>query len=170
MLKFTKQTIKEQSLNISLKPVFFMLLEDQVNQIKILIKKYFEANQTLLLTSAKYKIPLSVPSFSWEEVTEVVDSLLSTHLTMGEKVKRFENLFAKYIGSKEAIMVNSGSSANLIALSILSNPILGNNAIKPGDEVIVPAVAWSTSIFPILFRANIHISNGSSLRCNFIEK
>jgi CDP-6-deoxy-D-xylo-4-hexulose-3-dehydrase len=69
---------------------------------------------------------------------------------MGEKVKSFEDLFAKYIGSKEAIMVNSGSSANLIALSILSNPILGENAIKPGDEVMVPAVTWSTSIFPIL--------------------
>jgi len=116
----------------------------------MLVKKYFEDNQSLLFANAKYKIPLSIPSFSWEEVTEAIDSLLSTRLTMGEKVKRFEDLFAKYIGSKEAIMVNSGSSANLIALSILSNPILGENAIKPCDEVIVPAVTWSTSIFPIL--------------------
>jgi CDP-6-deoxy-D-xylo-4-hexulose-3-dehydrase len=107
-----------------------VLLEHLMSQIKMLVKKYFEDNQSLLFTNVKYKIPLSVPSFSWEEVTEAIDSLLSTRLTMGEKVKSFEDLFAKYIGSKEAIMVNSGSSANLIALSILSNPILGENAIK----------------------------------------
>jgi CDP-6-deoxy-D-xylo-4-hexulose-3-dehydrase len=119
-------------------------------QIKNLIKNYFKSQQIVTFAKRKYKIPLSVPSFDWEEVVEAVDSLLSTYLTMGEKVRRFEELFAKYIGSKETVMVNSGSSANLIALNILSNPVLGNNAIKPGDEVIVPAVTWSTSIFPII--------------------
>jgi CDP-6-deoxy-D-xylo-4-hexulose-3-dehydrase len=120
------------------------------DQIKNLIKDYFKTRQIVAFTKRKYKIPLSVPSFDWEEVVEAVDSLLSTYLTMGEKVRRFEELFAKYIGSKEAVMVNSGSSANLIALNILSNPVLGDNTIKPGDEIIVPAVTWSTSIFPII--------------------
>jgi len=120
------------------------------SQIRNLVRRYFETKQVIKPAKGKYKIPLSVPSFGWEEVAEAVDSLLTTYVTMGEKVKRFENLFAEYVGSKEAIMVNSGSSANLIALSILSNPALGDDAIKPGDEVIVPAVTWSTSIFPIL--------------------
>jgi CDP-6-deoxy-D-xylo-4-hexulose-3-dehydrase len=124
-----------------------MSIEDQIRN---LVRLYFETKQVIMLAKRKYKIPLSVPSFSWEEVTEAIDSLLTTYVTMGEKVKKFENLFAEYVGSKEAIMVNSGSSANLIALSILSNPALGDSAIKPGDEVIVPAVTWSTSIFPIL--------------------
>jgi CDP-6-deoxy-D-xylo-4-hexulose-3-dehydrase len=125
--------------------------EDQVKeQIKNLIKLYYETKSPLLHYKGKYRIPLSVPPFDWEEVAEAVDVLLSTYVTMGEKVRKFEELFANYLGSKEAIMVNSGSSANLLVLNILSNPILGDNAIKPGDEVLVPAVAWSTSIFPII--------------------
>jgi len=120
------------------------------SQIRNLIRRHFETRQVIKPVKGKYKLPLSVPSFGWEEVVEAVDSLLSTNLTMGEKVRKFEDLFAKYIGSREAVMVNSGSSANLIALNILSNPVLGNNAITPGDEVIVPAVTWSTSIFPII--------------------
>jgi CDP-6-deoxy-D-xylo-4-hexulose-3-dehydrase len=57
-------------------------------------------------------------------------------------------MFAEYIGVRHAIMVNSGSSANLIAFSILTNPVI-DRQIMPGDEVIVPAVTWSTSVFPI---------------------
>ena len=70
-------------------------------------------------------------------------------LTMGEKVKQFEHMFAKYIGTRFAIMVNSGSSANLLALATLTNPALGNH-LKPGDEIITPAVTWATTVFPII--------------------
>ena len=69
--------------------------------------------------------------------------------TMGNKVRKFENDFAKYIGTKYAIMVNSGSSANLLALSILTNPHLRNKRIKTGDEIITPAVTWPTTVYPI---------------------
>ncbi|MDQ7827801.1 MAG: DegT/DnrJ/EryC1/StrS family aminotransferase [Armatimonadota bacterium] len=68
---------------------------------------------------------------------------------MGEKVKQFERLFAAYLGVRHAVMVNSGSSANLIALSLLSHPELANH-LRAGDEVIVPAVPWSTTVFPVL--------------------
>jgi len=68
--------------------------------------------------------------------------------TSGEKVKKFEKKFSKYIGTKHGTMVNSGSSANLLALSILSNPLL-KNRIKPGDEIITPAVTWATTVYPI---------------------
>nr|WP_276179679.1 DegT/DnrJ/EryC1/StrS family aminotransferase [Halomicroarcula sp. DFY41] len=64
---------------------------------------------------------------------------------MGEKVETFEGQWADYIGTNHSTMVNSGSSANLLALKALEGDI-----IKPGDEVIVPAVSWSTSVFPIV--------------------
>lgn len=69
---------------------------------------------------------------------------------MGKKVEKFERMFAEYIGVKYAVMVNSGSSANLLALSTLSNPRNIENRISKGDEVVVPAVAWSTTYFPII--------------------
>lgn len=97
----------------------------------------------------KTKIPLSVPPYSYEEVIEILDSLLSTYVTMGEKVHTFEGSFADYIGVDHAIMVNSGSSANLLALSIVTNPFL-NRRIRPGDEIITPAVTWATTVYPII--------------------
>ena len=71
----------------------------------------------------------------------------SGRYTMGPEVAKFEEQFADYVGSKYAVMTNSGSSANLIALtSIVQNP---NYDLNPGDEVIVPAVSWSTTFFPV---------------------
>src|SRR5512143_2598421 len=95
-------------------------------------------------------LPLMMPTFGPDEILEAVDSMVGMQITMGPKVKRFEEAFSSYLGTAYAAMVNSGSSANLLALSVLSNPALGGERIKPGDEVIVPAVTWSTSIFPIL--------------------
>jgi len=67
---------------------------------------------------------------------------------MGKKVSAFEESFANYLGAKYAVMVNSGSSANLLALSILTNEALPNR-IMPGQEVIIPATLWTTTINPI---------------------
>lgn len=102
---------------------------------------------------ASYKdsrlLPLMMPTFGKEEIIEALDSLVELSVTMGSKVERFESDFSAYTGSKYCSMVTSGSSANLLALSILSNPAIGN-PIRPGDEVLVPSVTWSTSIFPII--------------------
>jgi CDP-6-deoxy-D-xylo-4-hexulose-3-dehydrase len=68
---------------------------------------------------------------------------------MGKKVKRFEEMFAKYLGAKYAVMVNSGSSANLLALSALTNPMF-HDRIEPGSEIITPAVTWVTTVYPIV--------------------
>ena len=71
----------------------------------------------------------------------------SGRYTMGPEVATFEEKFADYVGAKYAVMTNSGSSANLIALtSIVQNP---NYNLNAGDEVIVPAVSWSTTFFPV---------------------
>jgi CDP-6-deoxy-D-xylo-4-hexulose-3-dehydrase len=73
---------------------------------------------------------------------------------MGKLCKRFEQEFAAYLGVDHAVMVNSGSSANLLALFALANPLAPiderHRRLKPGDEVIVPALAWSTTIWPVL--------------------
>ena len=114
-----------------------------------LVQQYFTAKKKGEFIPGKTRIPLNVPSYSWEEVNEAVDSLLNMQVTMGEKVKQFESMFAKYIGVRFASMVHSGSSANLLALSILTNPLCGGR-IKPGDEIITPAVTFATTVFPIL--------------------
>ena len=124
----------------------FSKIQRNINE---LVRQYFASQQKETFVSGKTKIPLITPSYRAEEVNEAIDSLLTTRVTMGEKVKRFERLFADYIGVKHAVMVNSGSSANLLALSILTNPDI-QNPIQPGDEIITPAVTWSTTVFPII--------------------
>ena len=97
----------------------------------------------------KSGVPLIGPGYGAEEVLEALDSLLSTHVTMGKKVGKFERAFARYIGAPWGTMVNSGSSANLLAFRLL-NLLDGNRRLRRGDEIITQAVTWSTSVFPIL--------------------
>ena len=75
--------------------------------------------------------------------------MLKIQTTMGHKVQSFEKLFAKYIGVKYAVMVNSGSSANLLATFVACNP-MRNNRFKVGDEVLIPSVCWPTSLWPLV--------------------
>ena len=123
--------------------------QDILDEINSLIKKYFNDQEEEQFIPGKTKIPLAIPQFGSDEVIESVESLLSTWVTMGKKVRSFESQFKDYVGQKGALMVNSGSSANLLALSALSSPNF-DNRIKPGDEVICPAVTWPTSVYPIL--------------------
>ena len=95
------------------------------------------------------RIPLGVPTWDSQEILEAIDSLLRGQLTMGKKVAAFEDLFADYIGTTGAVMVNSGSSANLLAMMLATNPET-EDPFRPGDEVITPAVTWSTTVFSII--------------------
>ena len=117
-------------------------------QINNLVKEYFE-NISYNFKAGQSKIPLAVPSYNHEEVIESIDSLLNTCVTMGSKVKQFEEKFAKYVGRKHAIMVNSGSSANLLSLAILTNPKFSKK-LNSGDEIITPALTWSTTVYPMV--------------------
>jgi len=121
--------------------------DELMEKISDLINKYF-SNSKKSFVPGETKIPLASPSYGSEEIIEAIDSLVSTWVTMGKKVQKFENEFAKYIGVKHAIMVNSGSSANLLAFSILTNPKL-SSSLKPGDEVITPDLTWPTTVYPI---------------------
>jgi CDP-6-deoxy-D-xylo-4-hexulose-3-dehydrase len=94
-------------------------------------------------------LPLTEQTYGSDEILSMINVLVSNKLTMGSKVKEFEEKFAKYVGSKYAIMVNSGSSANLLAVNILTN-LKYSKKIVPGDKIIVPTVCWSTSVWPII--------------------
>ena len=103
----------------------------------------------------KVKIPLNKNTIGKDERKALLKVFDSGYMTMGKITKKFESVFAKYIGSKHAIYVNSGSSANLLAFSAIQDndklikPKINKKFISQGDEIIVPAVSWSTSIWPI---------------------
>jgi len=120
-----------------------------LREVEKLTKEYFSSKAKESFIPGKSKIPLNVPSYGWEEACEAIESILTTWVTMGKKVKQFEDMYAQYVGVPYAVMVNSGSSANLLAMSILTNPTL-KNRIEPGDEVITPAVTWVTTVYPII--------------------
>ena len=90
---------------------------------------------------------LASDSWGTEEIEAIKNVIKSNRFTMGEKVFNFQGEFAEYFGSKYALMVNSGSSANLLAIASLIHD--EHSDLNPGDEVIVPAVSWSTTYFPV---------------------
>jgi len=95
------------------------------------------------------KVSLHEPSFGDDEIEAAVTQMRTTHVTMGKQVKAFEKQCASYFGSEYALMCNSGSSANLLAIAALSNPAWPNHMVR-GDEVIVPALSWATTVWPII--------------------
>lgn len=119
------------------------LAEDaDFQQIADLVRLYMEERRRPAeFVPGVTRIPLNVPTYSAPEVIEALDSLMSTWVTMGRKVQAFEEMFADYIGQWFGVMTNSGSSANLLALSALP--------LEPGVEIITPALTWATTVFPI---------------------
>ena len=87
--------------------------------------------------------------FTTQDLMSGIETILNGRITMSQITKRFEREFAKYIGAKYALMVNSGSSANLLALFSLVNP-KSKKQLKYGDECIIPSICWSTSLWPIV--------------------
>ena len=95
----------------------------------------------------KVNLPLAISSWDQKEIDAMLEVINTGKFSMGEKVKNFEDDFARYLDCKYAVMVNSGSSANLLMIAALfftKVPYL-----KPLDEVIVPAISWSTTYFPL---------------------
>lgn len=102
----------------------------------------------------KISVSLNAPTFNEEEIQSAIAVLHSGQVTMSQKCFEFEDKFSNHMKSKNAIFVNSGSSANLLAFFALVNPLCpiinGKQTVNPGDEVIVPAVTWSTTIWPVV--------------------
>lgn len=96
-----------------------------------------------------FKYPLATATWDEAEYQALQDVISSGMFTMGPKVAQFERDFSQYIGSKYAVMVNSGSSANLLMVATLFYTKNPHIKLNPGDEVIVPAVSWSTTYYPL---------------------
>ena len=124
-----------------------------------------EARQSILEAVASYyrlykapkkdfepgdRITYAARVFDEKEMCALVDAALDFWLTTGRYADEFEREFAKWLGVKYANLVNSGSSANLIAFSVLTAPELGERQIKPGDEVITVAAGFPTTVTPVI--------------------
>jgi CDP-6-deoxy-D-xylo-4-hexulose-3-dehydrase len=111
---------------------------------------YREAFPPKQFTPGESPVPVSGRVFDDADMFAVVDSGLDFWLTTGRFADLFEHKFAKFIGIRDARLVNSGSSANLIAVSVLTSPTLGDRQLKPGDEVITVAAGFPTTVNPII--------------------
>ncbi len=95
-------------------------------------------------------IPVTGKVFGAEEISAAVRASTDFWLTSGPFTEKFESRFAKTVGMRHAFMVNSGSSANLLALSALTSPRLGERALRTGDEVVTVAAGFPTTVTPII--------------------
>lgn len=120
-----------------------------MSEIHRYIKKYFDDKKQEKFIPGKTKIHYSGPIFDYEEVNAVLDSLLGGWLAEGKKTMDFEREFAKLIGVKECVVVNSGSSALLLAFLTLMHSSL-ENPIKKGDEVITTSLTFPTTLNAII--------------------
>jgi CDP-6-deoxy-D-xylo-4-hexulose-3-dehydrase len=95
-------------------------------------------------------LPVSGKVFDAEEMQHLVEASLDFWLTTGRFAKQFEREFARWMGVRNTVLVNSGSSANLLALATLTADELGDRALRPGDEVITAAAGFPTTVNPII--------------------
>lgn len=127
-----------------------MTHNETLKKIRGEIERYLKKRRKGQTGEKKYT--LMTPYYGAAEIIQVIDSLLKKQITLNQneenKVQIFEDLWKEYIGKKEGIMTNSGSSANLMALQLLTNPTVPNH-LKLGDEIITPALTWTTTVSPI---------------------
>lgn len=121
------------------------------DQILELVKKYCDTyhNQETQFKPGD-RIPYASRVYDHDEMMNLVDSALEFWLTAGRYTAQFEREFAKYLDVKFCSLVNSGSSANLCAFMALTSPLLGNRAIRRGDEVITVAAGFPTTVAPAI--------------------
>jgi CDP-6-deoxy-D-xylo-4-hexulose-3-dehydrase len=96
------------------------------------------------------RVPLASSGLRDSDIALVNKVLRSGNLTMGTEVKNFEKLMCEYLKVKHFIMVNSGSSANLLMFESLLRPTKSKPKLHPGDGILVPAIAWPTTIWPVI--------------------
>jgi CDP-6-deoxy-D-xylo-4-hexulose-3-dehydrase len=118
-------------------------LKDQLSVIA-------SANVTKHIEAGKDYIPVTGKVLDAEDILYGVDAMLDGWLTTGRFANVFEREFAGYFGSRFSALVNSGSSANLVAFYALTSPKLGDRALKPGDEVITVAAGFPTTVNPMI--------------------
>jgi len=125
--------------------------DDLRKQILELTRQYYQSKwPEKTFQPDKDTVPVSGKVFDAEELVNLVDSSLDFWLTTGRYAEQFEREFAHYMRSQFALLVNSGSSANLLAVTALTSPLLGERRLQPGDEVITVAAGFPTTVNPII--------------------
>ncbi len=117
-----------------------------VSQLSSVLKKNTSKD---IIPGVDY-IPVTGKVIEEEDLLTCMDSVADGWLTAGRYANEFEKTFSRYFGSPKALLVNSGSSANLVAFYTLTSPKLGSRAINPGDEVITVAAGFPTTVNPII--------------------
>lgn len=126
-------------------------LENLRDEILTLVQAYYEeAYPDEPFVAGETAVPVSGRVFDADEMQHLVDASLDFWLTTGRFAEQFEKEFAQFMGVRHAMLCNSGSSANLLALSALTSPKLGDRQLTPGDEVITVAAGFPTTINPII--------------------
>ncbi len=121
---------------------------DSFSGVDAAIADWWAANADAGFDPANPVVRLHEPTFGPEEIAAATRQMLTTRVTMGDQVLRFERAYCDHFGYAHGVSNNSGSSANLLMLAALANPMCADG-LRPGDEVILPALTWSTSLWPI---------------------
>jgi len=125
--------------------------DDLRNQMRDLVAQYYDAAfPSQEFVPGQSSVPVSGKVFDAEDLQYLVDASLDFWLTTGRFAEQFESEFAKFMGIRKAILVNSGSSANLVALAALTSPKLGKRRLKAGDEMITVASGFPTTLNPAI--------------------
>lgn len=124
--------------------------QEKEQQILQLVREYCDEFHQRSAYKEGDRIPYASRVYDSEEMVNLVDSALEFWLTSGRYTDEFEKEFAKYLGVKFCSLVNSGSSANLLAFMTLTSPLLGDRQINRGDEVITVAAGFPTTVTPMI--------------------
>lgn len=128
-----------------------MSQQEMHDQILALVKEYCDTHHNKKRVFHKGgRIPYASRVYDHEEMVNLVDSALEFWLTAGRYTDLFEKEFARYLRVKFCSLVNSGSSANLVAFMALTSPLLGERAVRRGDEVITVAAGFPTTVAPVI--------------------
>ena len=119
-------------------------------EILSLVKKYCETYHQTKPFEEGDRIPYARRVYDSEEMCNLVDSSLEFWLTSGRYTDEFEKRFAEFLGVKHCCLVNSGSSANLLAFMVLTSDLLGDKAVRRGDEIITVAAGFPTTVTPFI--------------------
>lgn len=121
-----------------------------LNQVREFAADSFPVADSQPFKPGETPVPVSGKVLEPDDFVALVDSSLDGWLTAGRFTEQFQRALARYVGARAALFVNSGSSANLLALTALTSPKLGKRALKPGDEVLTVAMGFPTTVNPII--------------------
>ena len=116
----------------------------------LVMEGMLQRHPSAVFVPGESSVPVTGKVFGKEELSAAIEASLDFWLTSGPYTQEFESRFAKIVGMRHAFMVNSGSSANLVALTSLTSPKHGDRALRPGDEVLTVAAGFPTTVTPIL--------------------